>query len=84
MAFSPEWEECVDCIPGHPDHRHHPLDHHEDDPHHPGHDPDGPDHNHTTLVDDLGWPVAKPLHNHDKPQKPTPPAESLENAAIAR
>ena len=59
MAFSPEWEECVDCIPGHPGHRHHVLDHPDD--------PNSPDHDHTTLVDDLGWPVAKPLHNHDKP-----------------
>ena len=76
MAFSPEWEECVDCIPGHPGHRHHVLDHPDD--------PNSPDHNHTDLVDDKGWPLPKPLHNHDKPQKPTPPAENLENAAIAR
>ena len=59
MAFSPEWEECVDCIPGHPEHRHHVLDH--------PNDPDGPGHDHTTTVDDKGWPVAKVNHNHDKP-----------------
>lgn len=57
MAFSENWEECVDCIPGHPDHHHHVLDH-----------PDAFDHTHDpNAVDDYGWPLPKATHNHDKP-----------------
>ena len=74
MAFSDNWEDCVDCIPGHPDHFHHVLDH--PDMHGHTHDPDA--------VDDKGWPLPKATHNHDKPEKPTPPAENLQNAYIAR
>ena len=74
MAFSDNWEDCVDCIPGHPNHFHHVLDH--PDMHGHTHDPNA--------VDDKGWPLPKATHNHDKPEKPTPPAENLQNAYIAR
>ena len=74
MAFSPEWEDCVDCSYGaHPDHRHHALDH-----------PDTHDHTHD-LVDEYGWPLPKVIdHSHEVKAKATPPEENLQNAAIAR
>ena len=59
MAFSDNWEECVDCIPGHPEHHHHVLDH--PDQHDPAHTHD------PNAVDEHGWPIAKATHNHDKP-----------------
>ena len=72
MRFSDEYEECYDCGPEHPDHRHHALDH-----------PGTHDHTHVEgAVDKHGVAYPKPYHNHDSGH-PAPPQENLYNRDIA-